>query len=55
MNVSSAIIRATETYSTSLERAKPYQLTQALSKSLGAFLRYFISVQSDLNSIVFIK
>ena len=40
--------------STSLERSKPLLLTQSLSKSLVALLIHFISVQSDLISIVLI-
>ena len=51
---SSAALWPTETHSTSLERSKPPLLTQALSKSLEALLMYFISIQSDLISIVFI-
>ena len=38
--------------STSLERSKPLLLTQSMSKSLAALLIHFISVQSDLISIV---
>ena len=48
---SSAALQPTETHSTSLERSKPFLLTQALFKSLAALLTYFISVQSDLISI----
>ena len=51
----SAALWLTETHSTSLERSKPPLLTQSLSKSLAVLLMYFISIQSDLISIVFIK
>ena len=50
-----AALWPTETHSTSLERSKPPLLTQSLSKSLAVLLMYFISIQSDLISIVFIK
>ena len=49
----SAALWPTETHSTSLERSKPPLLTQSLSKSLAGLLIYFISIQSDLISIVF--
>ena len=49
----SAALWPTETCSTSLERSKPPLLTQFLSKSLAGLLIYFISIQSDLISIVF--
>ena len=48
---SSAVLLPRKTHSTSLERSKPPLLTQTLSKSLGALLVYFISVQSTLISI----
>ena len=47
-----AVLWPTETHSTSLERSKPLLLTQSMSKSLAALLIHFISVQSDLISIV---
>ena len=50
---SSAVVWPTETHSTSLERSKPLLFTQYLSKS--PFNVYFISIQSDLISIVFVK
>ena len=50
-----AALWPTETHSTSLERSKPLLLTKSVSKTLAALLMYFISVQSDLISIVFIK
>ena len=52
---SSAALWPTETHSTSFKRSKPPLLTQVLSKRLEALLRYFISIQSDLISIVFIN
>ena len=39
-------------HSTSLERSKSPLLTQSMFKSLAALLIHFISVQSDLISIV---
>ena len=50
---SSAVLWSTKTHSTSLERSKPPLLTQTLFKSLAVLLMYFVSIQSDLISIVF--
>ena len=41
----------TETYSTSLERSKPYLMTKSLYQSLAALLGCFIFVQNILISI----
>ena len=49
---SSVALQPTETHSTSLEISKPPLLTQSLFKSLAALLIHFISIQSDLISIV---
>ena len=47
----SAALQPTKTCSTSLERSKPFLLTQSLFKTLAVILTYLISVQSDLISI----
>ena len=39
------------THSTSLERSKPFLLTQTLFKSLAVLLMYFIPIQKDLISL----
>ena len=52
---SSAALWPTETHSASLERSKPFLLTQSLLKSFVVFLMYSISVQTTLISIVLIS
>ena len=51
---SSAALWPKQTHIASLERSKPLLLTQFLFNSLAALLKYFISIQNDLISIVFI-
>ena len=52
--VNKGVLDLTETHSTFFERSKPPLLTQFLFKIQVALLMYFISIQSDLLSIVFI-
>ena len=52
---SSAVLWLTETHSTSLQRSKPPQLIQSLSKILAALLWCFVTIQSTLISIVLIS